>query len=437
MAEQYIKTSLRKKRFVAQYDRWTVDGTNSVHTDTSDYFDTGGSLVGVKNPRWKAQVKNGQNAGTQMSATRTRIDHKPFSAREFVTYTSGTPRPYYGKENLTYEDKFFTYPTPIISHSSLESKASNQALTNYLSRAEKARRVLLSGETIGEWGQLVRQISSPGKSLKRGLGAYVDTVRNRVTRRSVRRLPSARRSAEQLKIVGDTWLEYSFGWRPLISEVEASIDYFNEVDPTARYDVRNIKGVGVEEDSSWIGNSSGRTQVTHASPGMTVRQRQKVKVIVIYRGQVRMSNSSAGYLAEKVGFHPTQWVPTLWELIPYSFMIDYFSNIGDIISAVCFPTNRLAWSMKTTIVDKTGYFCDPEVIWSEPQSNCNYYACWTISRQLYSLGGASHRYSSVFRTPNVGSLIPDLEFSIPGMGTKWLNMAALFSDAKAVQKLLR
>jgi hypothetical protein len=151
-----------------------------------------------------------------------------------------------------------------------------------------------------------------------------------------------------------------------------------------------------------------------------------------------MSSSRAGYITEKLGFSPDQWIPTLWELVPYSFVLDYFANIGDILYAANFPRSLIPWIMKTTVVESTSKFVDCSPLWRHAdQSGSNANATWTISRKLRSMGAASSFVKRVYRAPYQGSIIPDLEFSIPSSSTQWLNLAALFAGGRKVQKLLK
>lgn len=225
---------------------------------------------------------------------------------------------------------------------------------------------------------------------------------------------------------------------PLKRSIDDVIDYIVKTDAFARRDIQAIQGVGRIEDAFWSPGGDQKLQRTFTTPGFTARQRDFVKVIVIYRGQVRMSSSREGYIAEKLGFSPDQWLPTLWELVPYSFVLDYFANIGDILYAVNFPRNLIPWIMKTTVIESTSKFVDCSPLWRVSQtagSNAN--ASWSVRRELLSLGAASTSVKRVYRAPYYGSIIPDLEFSIPSSSTQWLNLAALFAGGRKVQKLLK
>jgi hypothetical protein len=384
-------------------------------------------LDGERNPRWKAEVAAGEQAGTTLHAYTERYNFKPYFMAARYTNPS-YPSHWLPTERSVSGEYFTTRLTAPSVPSGLITKANNQALTKYISEANDARRVLQSGELIGEFSELVRQVSSPGKSLRNGLSAYVETVKKRTQRSSVRRLPKYRRSAEQAKLIKDTWLEYQFGWRPLVSEINSVIDYVNEEDPFSRHDSRRIQGVGVVDDVllkqiTHMGYSSG-------PPISTFRVRAKANIVIRYRGHLGMRPSREGYIAEKVGLHPTDWLPTLWELVPYSFLIDYFANIGDIITAASFPSGSLKWTMKTSVITVTTEFTDPRIEWYKASNEI-------LTVFAAEPGHASFTRRTIDRIPYNGSFIPDWEFSIPGSGTKWLNMGALFLGSRSVEKLLK
>lgn len=437
----YIKASSSPRVRYLNYFRENVDGSIADEDTIKDSTVSNSSyLAGAKNPRWREQIKLNQQAGTTLTASRIRYDFKAHSAEENFRYSWITEEVgSYPQKYLCEGNMFLSLPYYEYTGSDLVSQANNRALTKFIEEANEARQVLQSGELIGEFKELSRQITGPGKSLRGQLNAYVRSVRNRATsRRLLWRQPRHRRADILTKMVTDTWLEYKLGWDPLVRSIDDVIDYVIESDSFAHRDIQAIQGVGRIEDSSWAPGGDQMNQRTLTLPGFHSRQRNFVKVVVIYRGQVSMSSSRAGYITEKLGFAPDQWIPTLWELVPYSFVLDYFANIGDILYAANFPRSLIPWIMKTTVVESTSKFVDCAPLWRHAdQTGSNANATWTISRKLRSMGAASSFVKRVYRAPYQGSIIPDLEFSIPSSSTQWLNLAALFAGGRRVQKLLK
>lgn len=236
-------------------------------------------------------------------------------------------------------------------------------------------------------------------------------------------------------MVTDAWLEFQFGVRPLISDIAALIDAIKENNAFNEREVTNVKGFGVADGRR---HYNPPTQVGGAGlPTLTAREKEMSQVIVMYKGQVGAKLTAAGYIAKKVGIGLSDFVPTLWELVPYSFLVDYFSNIGEMVSAASLGTNELLWTNQTVIVLNTAEYLDFKPQWYEPQSGKIGQYPYSISRIFTAMPAAKHSYKTVARGPYNGSLVPSFEFSIPKMGTRYLNMLALVNGFREVERSFR
>jgi hypothetical protein len=69
---------------------------------------------------------------------------------------------------------------------------------------------------------------------------------------------------------------------------------------------------------------------------------------VRYKGSVTISTEATKWdNAALFGFTPSEFIPTAWELLPWSFLIDYFTNIGDILSSAVTQTAPVNFVNKT------------------------------------------------------------------------------------------
>jgi hypothetical protein len=130
-----------------------------------------------------------------------------------------------------------------------------------------------------------------------------------------------------------------------------------------------------------------------------------------------------------LGFDLASWAPTAWELIPYSFLIDYFSNIGDIILGWSSLGTKFSWVNKTTVryYEKIS-MTQPHPQWQKAGTDWDSGAIEILS---YAPAKVVIQKRSVSRNKYEGLLIPDLDFEIPGLGSlKWLNIAALIAARK-------
>jgi hypothetical protein len=138
---------------------------------------------------------------------------------------------------------------------------------------------------------------------------------------------------------------------------------------------------------------------------------------VIYRGQVDLVQPVKATW-RYFGLDLSSFVPTVWELIPYSFLVDYFANIDDIISAATLNRSTIRWLAKTEVQILQAEFSSFNL--AAFPSNLG-----SSSGYVIMPGHAISKRVIVNRAAYTGSLVPTLEFTIPGFGTKWINMAAL------------
>jgi hypothetical protein len=140
--------------------------------------------------------------------------------------------------------------------------------------------------------------------------------------------------------------------------------------------------------------------------------------------------------ARLLGFSPYDFVPTIWELIPYSFVVDYFTNAGEVIESATALDVRYLWGQETIVAQQmyARVFMDAR---TTPATHAG-----TPGRILneYSLqpGKWQHESTSVSRAKvDVSTLVPAFHFKMPGMRQN-LNLAALLaSHSRAVSNVQR
>ena len=59
-----------------------------------------------------------------------------------------------------------------------------------------------------------------------------------------------------------------------------------------------------------------------------------------------MPSCLAGF-AEGFGLGVSDMLPAVWEAIPFSFMVDYFVNVGEVLDSFHVLSARLAWLKRT------------------------------------------------------------------------------------------
>jgi hypothetical protein len=126
----------------------------------------------------------------------------------------------------------------------------------------------------------------------------------------------------------DLWLSYNFGISPILNDAqslaEAIASYVYGTGITLRFTGSHKR--------NW---SSDTTSVIAGSQGLTY----KVKILTDFSYSVRYtaghrfvaSGGTSGSFASHFGLRPADILPAIWELAPYSWVVDYFTNVGDVL----------------------------------------------------------------------------------------------------------
>lgn len=117
--------------------------------------------------------------------------------------------------------------------------------------------------------------------------------------------------------LGDHWLAWQYGIRPLISDIAGSVAEI--------YKVRAVQPL-IRRVSASSKSKGWSSQTTPSNPSYsTIRAR------AICYAEFDSGAAAFDQTAQRLGL--TDPIMLAWELIPYSFVIDWFLNVGDFIHA--------------------------------------------------------------------------------------------------------
>lgn len=419
----YTKSSSRVER-----NTWIRD--NYVYP--TPQVDTQGSAVVLSKsktgdylPTWKQRILNGTSATTTFDGVIQESTVKPGYMKVSFWHPTGQARDLQRPAWFSINGEFLPYRAVTFAAGGDLTSANNQALTLLMQKVRATNSHFMGGVFLGELREVVRMIASPARTLREGIGDYFSTLRKRKGRAPKHRLK---------QILADTWLEYSFGWQPLISDVKAGAEAL------ARWD---LEGEGILNRRSRI-RAFARTEQLWGTPPpaeevdnnycyYTRYSRNVGSSTVIYTVGMEYNATapvgSARRLAELSGFNLSDFVPTVWELIPWSFVVDYFSNVGDIIAYSCTDTSNMSWKQKTIVTsfkEEVHTVADhKKVIAAIPKQDL-------ISIEGDSLGSQTSTLSSVSRVSLSALDYPQLQFTYPGASTKWINLLALTQSGRSL-----
>jgi len=291
------------------------------------------------------------------------------------------------------------------------STAYNRALIDYLKRVRQVQVEFSSPTFLGELGEAIHMIRHPAQGLRNLAGSFIDRVKKR----------KKQRPKDWKKNLSGMWLEQAFGWQPFISDINNAYNTYRGL--AKEQDSVMVTGTGIEEGPGAVNLQAPFPQLGNpAFSRLKSRWSKRVteKVVAKIHGKViRRTESPYRDKLSAFGFEPLEFVPTAWELLPWSFLVDYFSNIGDVITANCANRSRIVFS-NSTIVNLSineGY-----VEMDKDRQKVTLYG--------YSGGDGAPCVAKlvrrvVTRTANIAVGYPDLTLELPGKPAQWANMLAL------------
>lgn len=377
---------------------------------------------------WRQRLANNQQCTTSLTATEYTLESSRWAVHhEFF------PKPSTQVFVPTYKSyaMFGDFiPDPVSGFNSPLDKVSltladNIAKAKYLSNIQSNRTAFQGGVFFGEIAETLHLIKSPLSALQHGLGSYLNTLKKR--RSGFQRLPMNNRLSRASKMIADTWLEYSFGWRPLLMDIDGAMQALARISTNERF-----------AGAPCIGHGSDKFvkshQISVASAGShkhTALQTDTFEVFVKYYGWLGHDFASTSSWNTQLGFTFEQFVPTVWELIPYSFLVDYFTNIGDIIYGITTNTTGLNWTGRTQVEKCTTVVYPLVAGLLSPPSD--------LICVVNVVGDAklTYAYKKVSRAAYNSSLVPTLDFHVPGRWNRYVNIAALLLGGRALQPFVR
>jgi len=396
--------------------RYHAVGNTGIPVDSSGRQETIVTKTGLSVPKYRSIIKSHGNATSAYSRTAMLkvVKLEPFGGN--VVTNPFRPPNLIVRESVA--GTWFPHLPPGGSQDG--SDASTLALQRLYKRLSEQQTHFHAMQFLGELHETIALFKHPFRTAKSLVDKYFDTVRENASRYRPRRSLPGRRKFE--KAIADSWLETAFGIRPLISDVKDAA----KAAMTLAYD-NNLKRDRIVGTGQTFVSGSELSTTTGVAGTNFVKLKShavgRIEHLARYEAFLDWSRSAAtgslGRVLEVTGFRPDLFIPTLYELAPWSFLVDYFTNLGTVIETGCQSQANVKGCLlslsitntQTTQIEILGLSdgsSDSSIISGSPGS-------FDIARKSFV------RSNTLAQIPQV-----PFQFSLPGKPTQYLNMLALW-----------
>lgn len=178
-------------------------------------------------------------------------------------------------------------------------------------------------------GLMLGELSETIKMLRHPLSSLYPLVTK--FRQEARKRSRSKPSTSFDKILSSSWLEYSYGILPLLSDIQDIRDYFEkkqvvELEPLRRQAASNAQEAEIPPKSSEVSGWLFKTTLSAKAYSM-----KRVTTHIYYKYN---KWAEAYHQQTAFGVNPFQAVDVAWALVPYSFVVDWFIDVGTWLKAI-------------------------------------------------------------------------------------------------------
>jgi len=271
----------------------------------------------------------------------------------------------------------------------------------YMKLAQKLSGVLaetgvLSGEmkeTYGTVKHAVELIGSKTNNVTQSLGRAYKNIRGG-------------NFAPVVQEVADLFLEYQFGVKPLVTDIGNVLDAVAQLgNNTSSY--RHINGTYASDILSHetFPTDSFYWPGIYCDRSSTRKCTIVVKMGATYDVRLLPEEILPDYRS-KFGFDSQNLLPTVYNLTPYTWVVDYFTNASDFVNAFAFRRGLLRYGYTVTLVKSV----------SRHTYNFRTGPDFVITGPPESAAGTSENFYFNRVPTNHDAFVPSFEFRTPQLG---------------------
>jgi hypothetical protein len=179
----------------------------------------------------------------------------------------------------------------------------------------------------------------------------------------------------------------------------------------------NVKG---ESESSYDTLEESYISTGPNTGGFDIRnyRRTTLNSKCYYFGMLDVNSTAAGDFKTSFGLTMDNWIPSIWELIPWSFAIDYFTGMGDFISSICFPWQNFRYIGRTRMTTNSSSFYGERNLTEDVSTDTG------TTEYRFTPGKGRVSTVAIIREP-VTQVIAIPELRVPGYKEAYFNLGAL------------
>lgn len=425
-----LKTVRVRSIFNSKGDSEQVDN----YFDKTHVFNgtlTNSRTDGGQIPNWKEKIRKHESATTPVSGIKWSFERSPGRGVMWQLLKKSSTAEAYQRRPVYWSGYPWQTSIDALASSTVitDGKAEQLATRKFFRKYRAASQGMDGLVSLGELRETLRMLRNPAESLFKAIrNDYLDAVKRLKKRSPVKDPDRWKRSLSGL------WLEQSFGWVPFLSDIGNALDaldHYNN-DPTV---TKMITAVGRQ----WQHQDGSTVQWSPDNHDLVFKGEihkylfQKVKYRALYLRSLSeiKALTKAQRAREAFGLNLENFVPAAWELLPWSFLVDYFTNVGDILEQSFTDTRNIKWVNKTVINEGVYELSMPvDVALTRARVDfINWSKLDTIDEWTTATCSITRR--QFIRTAG-GPTVQALQFELPGKPMKWLNMTALGVQANSI-----
>lgn len=392
------------------------------------------SKSGQKVPKWREKITKGLNASSPYSRSGTSL----------VSIAGGSASLTWSNPGVSIAKEEFsgTYRVPAIpTLNTIPVTVSNKALTRITDKLRHELEHFNLLPALGELTQTIRMFGAPFSSVVRLFNGHYDKLERRA--RGIRGSPKAKRTAWD-KVIADTYLETVFGLLPLIEDTKSIAESLARWNAELEEDLPRptsllLKATAFEKTATvTTGAAASIAPLSNilCSDRYVNKQEHGVKYTVKLKYSLQAQFGSNNRLLQLLGLNRlANFIPTAWEITPWSWLFDYFVNIQEILEAGVTDKSNIDWIVKgerqtaTTsyhgVLSKQSAGGWAPTTWVGTGSGANHHAGkWETSRRAFT------------RSLPASLGVPMINVVVPTSSRKYANMLAVLIARRAKSEQL-